>query len=116
MSGAQAYRISGPHRRPAGKMAIHPMDSRDGFKGRASQLADQFGGAYSHTVGGYVVGPKTAADFALLFEQGFNGGIRWRYDRAPKFTHPDHPGDMTKGEALKLARKMRAAKIEAGLS
>jgi hypothetical protein len=99
------YLITGPHRRPAGKMVMNPRDSRDGFKGRASYLAEALGGRWSHQAGGYVMSPAAAAKLEALYRAGFTAHFRWRGEPA-RFCH-DGRGLrwLTAAEAVRQARE-----------
>lgn len=55
-----------------GKKVIQAKDSRDGFKGRASYLAEALGGRWVHRSGGYVISPAGAEKFEKLFAAGFD--------------------------------------------
>lgn len=100
---SEAYVISGPCRRPAGKMVLRPQDDRDGYKGRSSYLAECLGGRWSHQAGGYVMSPAAAAKFEKLYRAGFDGQVR--FSRQPaRFQHYDRNlRDLTAAEALRLA-------------
>lgn len=88
-----------------GKKVIQAKDSRDGYKGRASYLAEALGGRWVHRSGGYVISPAGAAKFEKLFAAGFDAispifksnhfGLFYHQERGLK--------DLTAHAALKLA-------------
>lgn len=106
---ADAYHLHGPCRRPAGKFVLAPRDSLEGFKGRASYLAENLGGRWSHQAGGYVLSPTAAHDFKTLFAAGFTGCLRLFRDSPAGFQHDAHGlRKFTRREAMRLATQEAA--------
>jgi hypothetical protein len=70
-----------------GKMIIQPLDSKDGYKGRASYLAEALNGKWVHRSGGYTVSPAAADKFLKLFKAGFEANVRCFKDSPAEFYH-----------------------------
>lgn len=65
-----AYMIS-PYRYAKGSVVCR-CTSNDGWKTRASRLADGLRGRWSHRAGGYVMSPAKAARFERLYAEGWD--------------------------------------------
>lgn len=104
---SQAHYTIADARRPVGKKVIRPNDSRGGFKGRTSWLAEALGGRWSHRAGGYVVSPAAAAKFETLYAAGFEGWCPLGTSGGKATFRHDGRGlrDLTASQALKLARQ-----------
>ena len=98
-----AYRLTGPCRRPKDKIVLNPMDSVGGFKGRASWLAEALGGRWSRQAGGYVLSQPAARKFEILYAAGFNARDRWPGEPATFYRESLFSERLSAGEALKLA-------------
>ena len=97
--------LIGDARYAEGKKVIQPKDSRDGFKGRASYLAEALGGRWVHRSHGYVISPAAAQKFEKLFEAGFDAiSPAFKSVRPGLFYHQERGlKDLTAREALKHA-------------
>lgn len=72
------YRI-GSYR---GKPVIIPLDSIDGYKGAASNLACFLNCPYSMRGYGYLASPRKVQRFKWLVDNGYHAGIFYLYDSA----------------------------------
>lgn len=85
-----------------GKKIIQVRDSRDGYRGRASYLAEAVGGRYVGRSGGYTVSPTAADKFEKLFAAGFDGDVPLFGGKAT-FSHRERGlRGLTAAQALKL--------------
>lgn len=95
--------LIGNARYAEGKKVVQPKDSRDGFKGRASYLAEALGGRWVHRSHGYVMSPAAAEKFEKLFAAGFDAvSPVFKTVHAGLFYHSERGlKDLTAREALK---------------
>ncbi|MCC7425237.1 MAG: hypothetical protein IT428_33620 [Planctomycetaceae bacterium] len=65
------YRIS-IARYSRGNLAVVPLDSRDGFKGRSSYLLDAIGCRWTNRERAYIATPAQRRKFEILFRDGWS--------------------------------------------
>jgi len=64
-----------PARYAKNQMAVYVLDSKYGFKGRASKLCEVLKGKWTHREGAYIMSPTKVEKLKLLIDAGWYGGI-----------------------------------------
>lgn len=70
-----------------GKVAFYPTDSREGLKGRSSDLASILGAKWSNRERAYIMSPAKAAKLQALYDKGY-GATPWSLHDAEFQTVP----------------------------
>lgn len=57
-----------------GMMAVHPLDNREGLKGRTARLCEHLKGRWTHRDCAYLMSPRKVERLKQLYADGWDAG------------------------------------------